>query len=109
MATLQHNISGNLTTALLSPGDGISSAKSISIANTHATDDVLVDVYIGKLSWKGSAGTSYHLIKGKLISKGESVILDSENIKFNNTSTTGAGLYIKLNNTTSTVDVLIKK
>ena len=47
MATLHHNISGALTKQLLAPGDNISPSK-ISLANTHASNVVAIDLYIEK-------------------------------------------------------------
>ena len=109
MATLKtnHNISGDLATVLINPGVGSGDVNSVSISNTHASDDVLVDLYIHTLSVAGAAATSYYILKGKLIQKGGTLVLSSDNIRFNNTETTGDGLYIKLNASTSTVDVII--
>ena len=70
MATLKHNISGELDTVLLSEGDNID-VKSISIANTHATLGTFVDLYLGTMSKAGKAATSYYLNKGYLLHKGE--------------------------------------
>ena len=112
MATLRHNISGATTVALLSPGDNYSGIKCISIANTHASDDTFVDLHIGTISAEGTAAVSYYLLKNRLLQKGGTMILDSDNIKFDNTlpgvgSTTGLGLFITLSASTSTVDVII--
>ena len=108
MATLQHNISGELATVLLSQGDNIN-VKSISIANTHATDSTFFDLYIGTISKGGKASVSYYLNKGYLLHKGSTVILTPG--KFSN-AINGFGLFIKLTPTiagTPTVDVIISK
>ena len=66
--TPYHNISGFTTVALVSPGDGINGVKSISIANTHATLGVVIDLYIGTTSISGSKKSAevYYLMKGNL-------------------------------------------
>ena len=104
-----HNISGDLATVLITPGFSAGNIKSISIANTHASDDVLVDLYIHTLSLAGEAATSYYILKGKLIQKGGTLVLNSDNIRFDNLEKTGDGMYIKLNASTSTADVIISK
>jgi len=101
---LQNNISSAnvLPAVLLSAGDNVNVIESISIANTHATDSVDVDLFIDS----NSLGT-YYIIKSLTIPNGVSLVLD-ENLDFDNTSN-GYSLYIKLSAADSTVDVLIKK
>ena len=48
MATLLHNITTTLTQDLLAAGDGISNAKSISIANVDSSNDAKVDLFLNK-------------------------------------------------------------
>ena len=103
----RHNISGDLATVLITPGSGNGEVESVSIANTHASDDIVVDLYIHTLSKAGSAATSYYIVKGKLVQKGETLTLNSPAIRFNNSSLEGDGLYIKLDASTSTADVII--
>ena len=103
----RHNISGDLATVLIRPGINASNIKSVSIANTHASNDVVVDLYIHTLSASGSAATSYYIVKGRLVQKGETLVLKSNNLVFDNSDADGDGLYIKLNDSTSTADVII--
>ena len=110
----RHNISGDTTIALASPGDNMSRIKSIVITNTHASSSMTVNLYIGGLSIAGVAATYYYLLKGKLIHKGESLILENDSLKFDNaikpdeeTNTADLGLYIQLGSSTSTADVII--
>ena len=49
MATLHHNISGELTQELLAPGDGINVSK-ISLTNTQKVSSCKVDLFIKKSS-----------------------------------------------------------
>ena len=109
MATLQHNISGELKTVILSPGDNIN-VDSISITNTHATLGTHVDLYIGTYSEDGVKATSYYLNKGYLLHKGETLTY-SDFISFNNSST-GFGLFVKLTGvgtTSPTADIIISQ
>ena len=103
------SISGDTDVALLSPGDGVSNVTSIHIANTHASSDVLVDLYISTLSRAGTASSTFYLMKGHKIEKGGYVVLDSKAISFNNSLTTGFGLFILLGDSAAQVDVLISK
>jgi hypothetical protein len=87
MATLHHNISGELTKQLLAPGDNVNVSK-ISLTNTQKVSNCKVDLYIEKkLTGK------FYLLKGVEIPNGVTLIYDD--IKFNN-STDQFGLYIKL-------------
>ncbi len=103
------NISGATDVALLSPGDNFSNVKTIHIANTHSSDEVLVDLYISTISKGGVGATTYYLMKSHKLEKGGYINLKSDILSFRNTSSNGYGLFISLNNTTSTVDVLIKQ
>ena len=102
------NVSGATDVALLPPGNGVSNAKTIHITNTHASDAVLVDLYISVLSQRGVAASTYHILKSYPITVGGYFNLESNILSFNNNSSTGFGLYIVLNNADSAVDVIIK-
>tara|TARA_R100000700_G_scaffold39278_1_gene51756 strand:- start:1401 stop:1715 length:315 start_codon:yes stop_codon:yes gene_type:complete len=101
------NVSGVLDTAIVSPGDNMSDINTIHIANTHATDEVLVDLYISLLSDSGRAASTFYLMKGHKIEKGEYINLNSSVLSFYN-GEEGMGLYVVLNNSDSSVDVLVK-
>ena len=101
MATLHHNISGEITKELLAAGDGVNVSK-ISLTNIHASTKCTVDLYIEKKL----TGTFYLL---KAVELPIGVTLIYENIKFNNKSDE-FGLYIKLTKSASetpVVDVII--
>ena len=101
MATLHHNISGELTKELLAAGDNVNVSK-VSLTNIHASTKCTVDLYIEKKL----TGTFYLL---KAVELPIGVTLIYENIKFNNNSDQ-FGLYIKLTKSASetpTVDVII--
>jgi len=60
VATLLHNITTTLTQDLLTAGDGVNNAKSITISNTEASNDALVDLFLNKkednISFDNSSG-----------------------------------------------------
>ena len=98
MATLHHNITGELTQELLAPGDLISPSK-ISLANISSTNSCRVDLYIeNKLTGK------FYLLKGLNIPVGNTFLYSG--VVFSNKDNE-FGLYIKLNGTSPTVDVII--
>ena len=102
MATVHHNISGELTQELLAAGDN-AQVFSISLSNIHASTTCTVDLYIEKKL----TGTFY-IMKGISLPVGVTL---SHNFSMNN-STGEFGLYIKLTKTASetpTVDVIISK
>ena len=87
MATLHHNISGELTQELLAPGDGYKVSK-ISLTNIQKVSKCKVDLYIEKkLTGK------FYLLKEVELPIGATLIYD--NVKFNN-AIKEFGLYIKL-------------
>ena len=64
MATLHHNISGELTKELLAPGDGVA-VSQLTLTNIHDTNSCTVDLYIEKkLTGK------FHLLKNSQLNKG---------------------------------------
>tara|TARA_R110002110_G_scaffold233124_1_gene448844 strand:+ start:392 stop:700 length:309 start_codon:yes stop_codon:yes gene_type:complete len=101
MATLHHNISGEITKELLAAGDDINISK-ISLTNIHASTKCTVDLYIEKKL----TGTFY-ILKAVELPIGVTLIYDD--VKFNNNSDE-FGLYIKLTKSASetpVVDVII--
>tara|TARA_R110001592_G_scaffold191093_2_gene437224 strand:+ start:366 stop:680 length:315 start_codon:yes stop_codon:yes gene_type:complete len=100
---LRNNITGSpdLTSTILSPGDGYNNIKAITITNTHASASADVDLFIDN-----NVEGSFYIIKNLSIPKGVSLVL-TENVKINN-SATGFGLYIKVAASSSTLDVIIK-
>jgi len=87
MATLHHNISGELTQELLAPGDGVSVSK-ISLTNIQKVAECKVDLFIQK-----ALTGKFYLLKGVEIPNGVTLIYDD--VKFSN-ATEEYGLYIKL-------------
>ena len=106
MATLLHNITTILTQDLLAAGDGISNAKSISIANVDSSNDAKVDLFLNRKE------ENFYILKGVDIPNKNTLILGPEdNIAFNNSST-GFSLRIQVDNSSGAaaeVDVIIKR
>ena len=94
-----YNIRGNLTQDVLAVGSN-TNISSVWITNTHASDAVTVDLYVEK-----QLSDKYYYTKTKSIAV--SSYLQIENININ-TSSSGFGLYIKLNNADSEVSVILK-
>ena len=87
MATLHHNITGELTKELLAAGDAVSVSK-ISLTNVQKVSKCKVDLYIEKkLTGK------FYLLKGVELPIGATLVYDD--ISFSN-ATGEIGLYIKL-------------
>ena len=101
MATLHHNISGEITQELIAVGEGVNVSK-ISLTNIHADTKCTVDLYIEKkLTGK------FYLLKAVELPIGVTLIYDD--IKFSNKVREFA-LYIKLTKSASetpAVDVVI--
>ena len=100
MATLFHNISGELTQELLAAGNDVR-VSQISITNTN--DDAKfcsLDLYIEK-----KLLGKFHLVKNIKLATGTTFIYDS--VRFSNEENE-FGLFIKLNASDSAVDVIIR-
>ena len=102
MATLHHNISGELTQELLAVGDDVN-VTQISLVNVHATIFCTVDLYIEKTTGL------FYFMKNVAIPAGVTLILEKGDLQFSN-KTGEFGLYIKLTKSASevpSVDVIL--
>ena len=101
MATLHHNITGEITKELLAPGDN-ARPGSVSLTNVHGTTTCTVELYIEKkLTGK------FYLMKGVKLPIGATFIY--EGARFSS-KIDEFGLYIKLTKSASetpVVDVII--
>tara|TARA_R110000823_G_scaffold243678_1_gene367853 strand:- start:108 stop:428 length:321 start_codon:yes stop_codon:yes gene_type:complete len=106
VATLQHNITTTLTQNLLSAGDKVGDARSITLSNVDSTNDAFVDLFLNQ------GDNNYYILKNVLIPLGSTLVLnEKDNISFNNSSS-GFSLRIKVddgNTTAVAVDVIIKR
>ena len=106
--TAYHNITGStgVNVELIAPGNDINNIKSIVIANTHATADATVSLFIQNDPTIGSTSTFY-MLSTVAIPSDTSLLLDnSDMISFNN-NTGEFGLYLTVG-ASDTLDVLIK-
>jgi len=103
MATLHHNISGELTQELLAAGDRFN-VKSISLANLHASTTCTVDLYIER-----KLTGQFYIIKSLQLPVGATLVLEGNYLNFSSAASKH-GLYIKLTqgaSETPSVDVII--
>ena len=87
MATLHHNIAGELTQQLLAAGDSVDVSK-ISLTNIQKVSECKVDLYIER-----ALTGKFYLLKGVELPIGATLIYDD--IKFSN-EVNDFGLFIKL-------------
>ena len=86
MATKHYNVSGELTTELLAPGDNVV-VTSVSLANVHGSQTVSIDLFIQKpLTGK------FYLFKNLSLPAGASYVYDT----VVNNRESEFGLYVKL-------------
>ena len=101
--TPYQNITSAVAVELIASGENVSSISSILIANTHATSDIYIDLYLDLHS------RDYYFMKGYMLKKGETLILNPGRI---DNSSNGFGLFIKLtgiSTTSPTVDVIVSR
>ena len=105
--TKYHNITGStgVNVELLAPGAGVNNISSIVIANTHASNDATISVYIQDNPSGGSSSTFY-LAKTVAVPSDTSIVFEEDNIPFFSNSISGHGLYITVGSS-DTVDVLL--
>ena len=90
---------------LIAVGEGISSINSIVIANTHATADATVSMFIQNEPTAATAKTFY-MFKTVAIPSDTSLLLDNKRMLSFCNSTVGYGLYLTVG-TSDTFDGMI--
>ena len=105
--TAYHNITGStgVDVELLAPGDGGGDIRSIVIANTHATADATVSLFIQDDPETGTTSTFY-LFKTVAIPSDTTLLLDNSSMLSFNNSGDGYGLYLTVGSS-DTLDVSI--
>jgi len=106
--TAYHNITGStgINIELIAPGEEVDAVKSITIANTHATADATVSLFIQNDPVTGTTSTFY-MFKTVAIPSDTSLLLDNSNMLSFNNGEEGFGLYLTVG-ASDTLDVLIK-
>ena len=107
--TAYHNITGSsgVNVELIAPGSEINNIKSILIANTHATADATVSLFIQDDPATGTTSTFY-MLSTVAIPSDTSLLLDNSDMLSFNNSASGYGLYITVGSS-DTLDVSIKR
>ena len=105
--TKYHNITGSsgINVTLLSPGDGADGIKSVVIANTHATADATVSLFLQD-NPSSSSPSTFYIFKTVAIPSDTSMILDDKGVLSFDNTTNGYGLYMTVGSS-DTLDVLI--
>tara|TARA_R110002020_G_scaffold41778_1_gene122844 strand:+ start:227 stop:559 length:333 start_codon:yes stop_codon:yes gene_type:complete len=105
--TAYHNITGStgVNVELLAPGDNAGDIKSILIANTHATADATITLFIQDDPESGTTST-FKLLSTVAIPSDTSFLLDNSSMLSFNNSSNGYGLYLTVGSS-DTLDVFI--
>ena len=103
-----HNITGStgINIELIAPGSDVGEIQSIMIANTHATADATVSLFIQNDPTAASASTFY-ILSTVAIPSDTSLLLDNSSVLSFDNSSSGYGLYLTVG-ASDTLDVLIK-
>ena len=105
MATLYHNIVGSTTieNELLAPGAGVTGIRSITVTNTHATDEAAFGLFIQDAPESGASST-FKIVGKTVLPQGATLLLnDASMLSFDNLK---YGLYAQTE-TGSTYDIVI--
>ena len=107
--TPYHNITGStgVDVELIAPGEKIGEINSIVIANTHATADATVSLYIQNNPIVAAKSTFY-IISTIAIPSDTSLLLDNNSVLSFDNSSNGYGLYLTVGSS-DTLDVMINR
>ena len=106
---LHNGVATGVDIDLLNSGDNAGDISSILITNTHDTSEATISLFLQNSPASGSSKT-FFIIKNVAIPKGVSLLLDEPSmLSFNNSSSTGFGLFatIGASDGTQLVDILI--
>ena len=107
--TAYHNITGStgINVELIAPGENAGTIKSIMIANTHATADATVSLFIQD-DPTGAAAKTFYILSTVAIPSDTSLLLDNSSVLSFDNSSDGYGLYLKVGSS-DTLDVMINR
>jgi len=105
--TAYHNITGStgVDVELIAPGKNVGTIKSIVIANTHATADATVTLFIEN-DPTAAAASIFKILSTVAIPSDTSLILDNSSVLSFDNSTNGYGLYVTVGSS-DTLDIMI--
>ena len=107
--TAYHNITGStgVNIELIAPGENSGEINSIMIANTHATADATVSLFIQD-DPTAAAVSTFYILSTVAIPSDTSLLLDDKSILSFDNSTSGFGLYITVGSS-DTVDIIVSQ
>jgi ABC-type thiamine transport system substrate-binding protein len=107
--TAYHSVTGStgVNIELIAVGEGVSSINSIVIANTHATADATVSMFIQNEP-TAAASNTFYIFKTVAIPSDTSLLLDNKSMLSFDNSTVGYGLYLTVGGS-DTLDVMINR
>ena len=107
--TAYHNITGStgVDVELIAPGENVGTIKSIVIANTHATADATVTLFIED-DPTAAAASIFKILSTVAIPSDTSLILDNSSVLSFDNSNAGYGLYLTVGSS-DTLDVMINR
>ncbi len=102
-----HNVTGSsgVDNELIAPGQNVGEINSIVIANTHATADATVSLFLEN-NPTDEAASIFTIINALAIPANSSLIIDDRGILSFDNSTDGYGLYVTVGSS-DTLDVMI--
>jgi len=105
--TAYHNIDGSngVDIELIALGENVGEIKSIVIANTHATADATVTLFIEN-DPTAAAASIFKILNTVAIPSDTSLILDNSSVLSFDNSSAGYGLYLTVGSS-DTLDVMI--
>ena len=105
--TEYHNITGStgVDVELIAPGENVGTIKSIMIANTHATADATVTLFIED-DPAAAAASVFKILSTIAIPSDTSLLLDNSSVLTFDNSSNGYGLYVTVGSS-DTLDIMI--
>ena len=108
--TAYHNITGSsgVNIELIAPGLDAGEINTIMIANTHATADATISLFIQN-DPIGATTSTFYMLSTVAIPSDTSLLLDDKSmLSFDNSSEVGYGLYLTVG-ATDTLDIMINR
>ena len=107
--TPYHNITGStgVDVELIAPGENVGEIRSIMIANTHATADATVSLFIQN-DPTATATSTFYILSTIAIPSDTSLLLDNNTVLSFDNSSNGYGLYLTVGSS-DTLDVMINR
>mgnify|MGYP005822482057 CR=1 FL=1 len=107
--TPYHNITGStgVDVELIAPGENVGEIRSIMMANTHATADATVSLFIQN-DPTATATSTFYILSTVAIPSDTSLLLDNNTVLSFDNSSNGYGLYLTVGSS-DTLDVMINR